>query len=131
MSRENVEFAQSVFERWNAGEREFPDEEIHPDVVLVSRLIGGEPVRGREGVRRYLREIDDQFDKWTMVIDDWRDSGDFVVALGHIRLHGRLSGVSFDQPVGILFEIRNRQLVGYETFPDDPAKALEAAGIER
>jgi ketosteroid isomerase-like protein len=128
MSRENVEFAQSVFSRWNAGERAFPDEEIHPDVVLVSRLLGA-PVHGREGVRRYLREIDEQFDEWTMAIDDWRDAGDFVVALGHIRLHGRRSDVAFDQPVGILFEIRDRQLVRFETFPDRPAEALKAAGL--
>ena len=129
MSQENVAFAQSVFSRWNAGERRFPDEEIHPDVVLVSQLLGGVPVHGREGVRRYLREIDEQFGEWTMAIDDWRDAGDFVVALGHIRLHGRRSDVAFDQRVGILFEVREHQLVRFETFPDQPAKALEAAGL--
>jgi ketosteroid isomerase-like protein len=128
VSRENVEFAQSVFDRWNAGERHFRDEEIHPDVVVVSRILGT-AVRGRAGVRRYLREIDEQFDEWTMEIEDWRDAGDCVVALGHIRLHGRRSGVAFDQPVGILFEIRASQLVRFETFLDDPAEALEAAGL--
>ena len=73
MSQENVEFARSVFSRWNAGERRFPDEEIHPDVVIVSRILG-KAVRGRAGVRRYLREIDEQFDEWTMAIEDWRDA---------------------------------------------------------
>src|SRR5215208_2552875 len=128
MSQENVEFAQSVFNRWNAGEREFPDEEIHSDVVLVSRILG-KAVRGRAGVRRYLREIDEQFDEWKMVIEDWRDGGDFVAALGHVRLHGRRSGVEFEQPVGILFEIRGGQLLRFETFLDEPADALKAAGL--
>jgi hypothetical protein len=64
-----------------------------------------------------------------MAIDDWRDAGDYVVALGHVRLHGRRSGVAFDQPVGILFEIRGRQLVRFETFPGEPDRALEAAGL--
>jgi len=128
VSQENVEFARNVFERWNAGERMFPDEEIHPDVVLVSRILG-KAVRGRAGVRRYLREIDEQFDEWEMAIEEWRDAGDFVAALGHVRLHGRRSGVSFDQPVGILFEIRDRQLLRFETFLDEPAEALEAAGL--
>jgi ketosteroid isomerase-like protein len=128
MSEENVEFARSVFSRWNAGERRFPDEEIHPQVVLVSRILG-KSVRGRAGVRRYLREIDQQFDEWTMVIEDWRDAGDCVAAMGHVRLHGRRSGVSFDQPVGILFEIRGGQLRRFETFLDEPADALKAAGI--
>jgi ketosteroid isomerase-like protein len=128
MSQENVEFAQSVFNRWNAGERTFPDAEIHPDVLLVSRLLGT-PVRGRAGVRRYLREIDEQFDEWAMAIEDWRDGGDCVAALGHIRLHGRRSGVALDQPVGILFEIRGGQLFRFETFIDEPADALKAAGL--
>jgi ketosteroid isomerase-like protein len=128
MSQENVEIARSVFDRWNAGEREFPDEEVHPDVVLVSRILG-KAVRGRAGVRRYLREIDEQFDQWNLVIEDWRDAGDCVAALGHIRLHGRRSGVAFDQPVGILFEIRGGQLLRFETFLDEPAEALKAAGL--
>ena len=128
MSQENLEIARSVFDRWNAGEREFPDEEIHPDVVLVSRIVG-KVVRGRAGVRRYVREIDEQFDQWNLVIEDWRDAGDCVAALGHIRLHGRRSGVAFDQPVGILFEIRGGQLLRFETFLDEPAEALKAAGL--
>jgi ketosteroid isomerase-like protein len=130
MSQENIDFARSVFSRWNAGERRFPDEEIHPDVVLVSRLLG-EAVRGRAGVRRYLQEIDEQFDEWTMAIEDWRDAGDCVAALGRVRFRGRRSGVAFDQPVGILFEIRGGQLLRFETFLDEPADVLEAAGLPK
>jgi ketosteroid isomerase-like protein len=128
MSQENVEFARSVFDRWNGGERRFRDEEIHPDVVVTSPILG-KTVHGRAGVRHYLREIDEQFDEWTMAIEDWRDAGDCVVALGHVRLHGRRSGVAFDQPVGILFELREGQLLRFETFPDEPGNALKAAGL--
>ena len=128
MSQENVDFARSVFSRWNAGERQFPDEEIHPDAVLVSRLLGT-AVHGRAGVRRYLREIEEQFGEWTMAIDDWRDGGDFVVALGQVQVQGRRSGVALDQQVGILFEIRDGQLLRFETFLEDPADALRAAGL--
>jgi ketosteroid isomerase-like protein len=62
-------------------------------------------------------------------MEDWRDTGDCVAALGHIRLHGRRSGVAFDQPVGFFFEIRGGQLLRFETFLDDPADALKAAGL--
>jgi ketosteroid isomerase-like protein len=86
-------------------------------------------VHGRAGVRRYLREIQEHFGEWTMAIDDWRDAGDFVVALGHVSVEGRRSGVALDQRVGILFEIRDGQLLRFETFLDDPAEALRAAGL--
>ena len=128
MSHENVEFARSVLTRWNAGERRFADEEIHPDAVLVSRILG-KSVSGRTGVRRYLREIEEQFDQWNLVVEDWHDAGDCVAALGHVRLRGRRSGVQFNQPVGILFEIRDGQLLRFETFLDQPAEALKAAGL--
>ena len=86
-------------------------------------------MRGRAGVRRYLREIDEQFDQWNLVVEDWRDAGDCVAALGHVRLRGRRSGVAFEQPVGILFEIRGGQLLRFESFLDEPDDALKAAGL--
>ena len=128
MSQENVELVQSVFARWNAGDHTAPDEELHPDVELVSQIMGGS-VRGRAGVRRWLREIDQQFDEWTLIGEEWHDAGECVVALGRIRLHGRSSGVAFDQPMGWLFEFRDGQLTRLETFAEDPGAALEAAGL--
>jgi ketosteroid isomerase-like protein len=101
------------------------------DVVVVSRGVLGRAVRGRAGLRRYLREIDEQFDEWTMAMEDWCDAGDCVAALGHVRLHGRRSGIAFEPPVGILFEIRGGQLLRFETFLDDPADALKAAGLAK
>lgn len=44
MSQQNIEIVKGWFERWNRGEREFPDEEIHPDVQVISRL-QSEPFR--------------------------------------------------------------------------------------
>jgi uncharacterized protein len=129
MSRKNVELVKNAFSRWNAGERTFADQ-IHPDVEILSRgLMEGRRLRGREGFRLWFREVDEHFDEWTITTDEWRDAGDYVVALGHFRMHGRGSGITFDQPVGWLFEIRDGQLIRLETFLDDPAEALEAAGL--
>src|SRR4029453_399957 len=61
MSEENVELGKDAFNRWNAGARTFGDE-IHPDVEILSRgLMEGRLLRGREGVRRWFREVDEQF----------------------------------------------------------------------
>ncbi len=130
MSEENVELVEDAFSRWNAGEHTFADQ-IHPDAEILSRgLMEGRLVRGREGFRRWFREVDEQFDEWTIITEEWRDAEDYVVALGRLHMHGRGSGITFDQPVGWLFEIRDGQVFRLETFLDDPADALEAAGLE-
>jgi uncharacterized protein len=129
MSRENVELVKDLFSRWNAGERTFGDE-IHPDAEILSRgLMEGRPLRGREGARRWFREVDEQFDEWRITAEEWRDAGDYVVALAQAHIHGRESGIAFDQPVGWLFEIRDGRVFRLETFLDKPTEALEAAGL--
>jgi ketosteroid isomerase-like protein len=129
MSRENVEIVKRAIDQWNKGER-VPDEEIHPDAEIVSRLMGGGSLHGREGARTYLREIDEHFDEWTVIPDEWHDAGDRVVMVGRIHLHGRESGITLDQQVGFLVEVRDGQFFRLETFIDDPAEALEAAGLQ-
>jgi ketosteroid isomerase-like protein len=127
----DIELVKDAFSRWNAGERTFADQ-IHPQVEIMSRgLMEGRLLRGREGVRRWFREVDEQFDEWTLTMEEWRDVGDYVVALGRAHMHGRESGIEFDQPVGWLFEIRDGQVFRLETFLDDPNEALEAAGLRK
>jgi ketosteroid isomerase-like protein len=129
MSQENVELVRSWLSRWNAGERSFADQ-IHPDAEILDRgLMEGRLLRGRDGARRLFREIDEQFDEWTLTMEEWRDAGDYVVALGQVRMHGRGSGITFDQPAGWLVEIRDGQIFRLENFLDDPKDALEAAGL--
>jgi ketosteroid isomerase-like protein len=128
MSQENVDIVRSWFDRWNAGDRETFDEEIHTDAELVTTFLGGRQ-HGHEAVRRWFREIEEQFDEWTVIPDEWRDAGDLVATVGRVRLRGRGSGVSFEAPVGWLFEIRDGKLSRLQTFLDDPASAFAAAGL--
>ena len=59
MSQENVELARDLFEQWSAGAYEPLIETADPSVEIFSRFasLGGEPYRGREGVRRWIAEI--------------------------------------------------------------------------
>jgi ketosteroid isomerase-like protein len=127
MSQENLELARELIDRWNRGEREFSDDEVAPDVQVVSRF-QTEPFRGRDGLRRWMQEIDLHFKEWHLVIDKWRDAGDLVVGLGHIELRGQESGVELEQPMGWLIGYRDGRLLSMQTFPT-PGEALEAAGI--
>jgi ketosteroid isomerase-like protein len=127
MSQQNVELVRRLFDRWNGGERGFSDEEVDASVQVLSRF-QTEPYRGRDGLRRWMQEIDDHFSGWRLVVDDWREAGDQVVGLGRVRLRGEASGVEFDQPMGWLIVVKDGKLLSIQTFPD-PRQALEAAGL--
>jgi ketosteroid isomerase-like protein len=127
VSQQNVEIVRGLFERWNRGERDFSDDEVDATVQIQSRF-QGEPYRGRDGLLRWMRDIDDHFSEWRLVVDEWRERGDKVIALGRVRLRGEGSGLAFDQPMGWLIEVRDGRLLSLQTFPD-PARALIAAGL--
>ena len=127
MSRENVELVQSWFKRWNGGDRDFSTDELHRDFQVVSRL-QAEPFAGREGLHRWMQEVDEQFGEWQLVADEWRDAGDRVVVLGRVRLRGKESGVEVDQPHGWLVEFQDGTVFRFQHFAR-PHEALEAAGL--
>ena len=127
MARGNIEMAKSWLDRWNRGERTLPEDEIHADVEVVSRF-RPEPYRRSEGIRLWTAEIDEHFEEWRIVVDDWRDVGEDVVALGQIQLRGRSSAVQFDQPAGAIFEISDVKLSRLRLF-NSHKETLEAAGL--
>jgi hypothetical protein len=41
----------------------------------VSRgIMEGRRLRGPAGVRRWFREIEEQFDEWEITVEEWRDA---------------------------------------------------------
>jgi ketosteroid isomerase-like protein len=128
MSEESrEELVRRVFDRWNAGEREI-DQAVHRDVVFHSGLTNA-TYHGHDGVRRWMAEIDDQFEDWHSYVDEFRYAGeDRLLGLGTVHLRGRSSGVAFDQPMAWLLTFAGDQVTELRTIPDH-AQALEAAGL--
>jgi hypothetical protein len=93
MSQENVKLVKRAIDAWNRGERSLPDDPVHPEVEVLSRF-RPEPYRGRDGFEQWMREIDEQFAEWRLAIDDWRSTGNRVVALGQLHLRGRAGACS-------------------------------------
>src|SRR3954464_14032185 len=69
MSQANVELVQSWFSRLHPGHRDFSTDELHPDFQVVSRL-QDKPFEGREGLHRWMQEVDEQFRDWELVGDE-------------------------------------------------------------
>jgi len=94
-------------------------------------MFGGEAtvVRGREGLREYLRDLDEGFAVRDVRLSEFRDLGDRIVVLGHVLGRGRESGIEFDSPYGGLAEFKNGKVIRYRDYFDH-SQALEAAGLE-
>jgi ketosteroid isomerase-like protein len=130
MSQENVELVREGFARWNQGDYDFFFDSAAPDIELLSRFgsLTGEPYRGHRGVRERLADLEQSFERFDLWLDDVRDLGDDVLALGGIELRARGSGLDLKEPMGWLFEIRDGR-VARMWFYSHPAEALEAVGL--
>ena len=111
MSQENVQMVSDSMDAWNRGDVDGWLLAAHPEVELLSevarRLEGPDKVyRGHAGLRQYWVEW---HAVWSLTIEvsDFRDLGDTVLALGHIRTRGEASGVGLNQEVAYVYEFED------------------------
>jgi ketosteroid isomerase-like protein len=122
------ELIRREFDRWNAGKREIDPQLVHHDIVIHSRMTNA-TYHGHDGMRRWMAEIDDQFDGWHSSIDEFREAPEErLLLLGAIHFRGRASGVESDQPMAWLLTFAGDQVTELRTIHDH-AQALEAAGL--
>jgi ketosteroid isomerase-like protein len=103
-----------------------------PEVELHSRFagLGGEPYRGPEGMRQWLADIQENFERFAPWYDElYAAAGERVVACGGISFRARESGVDMSQRMGWIFEFQADALHRL-LFYASAADALEAAGLE-
>jgi ketosteroid isomerase-like protein len=133
MSRENVEAMRKALDAWNRGDADGWLESVHPDVEWSSAI--ARRVEGSETVYRGHAEMRDFWDEWRSVWDltidiaEIRDLGDTVITIGHIRTHGKGSGVDLDSPVAYVAELDREGLVVKLRAYLDPSEALAAVGL--
>jgi ketosteroid isomerase-like protein len=134
MSRENVETVQRAVEAWNADDLDAflaqldADVEWHP--AIQPGLEGNATTyRGPDGAREIWRQ--DRGEAWERLINrphEVRDLGDSVLALGHLELTARTTGIEFSQEVGEVFDLRAGKIVRIRDFLTH-AEALAAVGL--
>jgi ketosteroid isomerase-like protein len=131
MAEGNVEIIRRAMEAWNRGDIEASLELADPEVEWTA--VGAMPdatetYHGYEGVREFFRIFMDPWERISLVAEEFIESGDLVVALGHFHAKGRNSGVEIDGPFGQVLTMRQGRVVRLRGFPDH-AQALEAAGL--
>ena len=135
MSQENVELVRQGTARWRADDHDalldFLISNAAPDIELHSRFGGfsGEPYRGHDGVRAWVADIQENFERFEPWLDEARAVGDDrVVASGGISFRARESGVDMAERMGWVYEFRDglvRRMMFYASW----SEALEAVGL--
>ncbi len=96
--------------------------------VFAAR-VEGDVYRGREGIETFLGEVDETWEEFRPVPEEYRDLGDRVLGLGRLKTRGRASGVPSDSPWGGIYDVRGGKISRIRTYLDH-GEALRAAGLK-
>jgi len=95
--------------------------------VFAAR-VEGDVYPGRDGIEAFLGEVDETWDEFRPLPEQYRDLGDRVLGLGQLRTRGRASGAPSDSPWGGVYDFRDRKISRIRTYLDH-GEALRAAGL--
>lgn len=91
---------------------------------------GGDIYRGLDEIEGYMRDVEDAFEDWHSEDETYVDAGGGRVALLYrIVGRGKGSGVPIDQPIAILWTVRDGKIRRGEGYLD-PEEALAALGLK-
>jgi ketosteroid isomerase-like protein len=130
MAPGNVELARLAIEAFNKRDVEAfaalttPDFEWSPSMVAIE----GQVFRGGEGIRAYFASLEDAWGEFRILPDSFREAADTVLMLGGLRGRGKNSGVTVDESLGMVFDLRTGEIARIRGFLDH-AEALRASRL--
>ena len=113
MSQDNVQVATRVFDAHNRRDLDAYMEltaEDYEMLLAVAGAIEAGGIRGRESVRRYFEMLGETWEEFRLVIEEYRDLGDCVLALGRTEGRGRGSGGPVDSSYGAVADVRDGKM---------------------
>jgi ketosteroid isomerase-like protein len=132
MSQENIELVRRGIEAFNRHDVEGMKATCTPDFELVPlrAAMEGTTYKGPDAIAEAFRDFDESWEELRYDIEDILVAGDRVVAITRLRGRGRQSGVSIDQAVALMFNVRDGKAASMRSYSDVDA-ALEAAGLSK
>jgi ketosteroid isomerase-like protein len=131
MSQENVDILRTAYEAFARGGPEAALPFLDPEIEWHDLPDQPESAvhHGHEGFVRAMEVFTEPFTEYNVSVEEFRDLGNYVLALICIRGRGLGSGADFTQKAATLWKMRAGKGIQARTF-NDPEEALEAAGLE-
>lgn len=96
---------------------------------MSDRVLNPAVYEGHEGIRRFVTEVHEAWEKFTWEPEELIESGDLVLALICSTGRGRGSGLELDRRAAMLWRVPAERAVSLQFFRDRDA-AREAAGLK-
>jgi ketosteroid isomerase-like protein len=131
MSEENVETVRRCYEFWAKRDYSFIEDVVHPDgsIDLSRNELNPDIYRGYDGFLRWVRSVEEVWDQFTVVPDEFIDGGDHVFVAVRISGEGKGSGVEVDMRIFNVWTFRDGKVWRVAGGYRDRDQALEAAGL--
>jgi ketosteroid isomerase-like protein len=130
MSQEDVEVAKAFYDAYNARDTDALDRLLHPEAKITTLSsrggLGGEWSRGT--TRQYFEQLDEAWTDLRIEIEEYREVGERVLALGVARGAGTSSHVELASEFAAVLVVRDSQIVLVDSY-SNREDALEAAGL--
>jgi ketosteroid isomerase-like protein len=130
MSQENLELFHKGMEAFLRHDIEPLLETSDPEIdwyPFSAQVEGDVAYHGHQGVRRWWANLNATFEEFEASIDEVRDEGDVVMALGRLRARFR-SGITLDSEVGWVVRFHDGLAVWGRAYQSH-AEAVQAAGL--
>jgi ketosteroid isomerase-like protein len=131
MSQKNVEAMRAAMEAFNRRDGRAFDALLASDaeIVPVRAALEGTVYRGPDAGAEYCAAVEESWENLGWEVEEIRQGGDWVLALGRIHGEGRGSGAAIDARAGWVAHFRDGRITAFRTYPDR-AEALKDLGLE-
>lgn len=131
MALDKVEVAAAFFDAYNARDSDAMDRLLHPDAEITTiSSRRGMPDHWRQGMtKQYFEQLDEAWTDLRIEVQDYRERGERVVALGVLRGAGMASHIEVVSQFSTVLHVRDAQIMAVDSY-DDWKAGLDAAGLD-
>jgi ketosteroid isomerase-like protein len=130
MGRANVEVVAQLIDAFARRDADAMVELLDPDVLFEPAPTAARAYRtyvGHSGMRQYLQDIEDTWERLELTVQEFRHAGDYVLVFG--RIYAARQGSVADDPATFVWRLEDGLVVWGKVFRNRD-EALETVGIQ-
>lgn len=129
MSQANIELVRSIYDAFDAGDRDSVLQHVDADIEVIATegLPWSGRYYGREGAEEFIRTIEEHV-LVSVETEELIDSGANVAQIGRLTGHAHNTGTPFDTREIHIWTLRHGKVVSFQNYLDTRAQR-EALGL--